>query len=280
MNSTKLSIIFLLFLGFLTQMTSAQAAPSVDEIIQKVIKAEELNDQRTANYVYEESITIEKLDKKGVARKTREKKYLVISNPGLTYELKSLSESSETILVVGRPYEFGSSSVASKGAPTSVPEITPKPQAKKNTPLQYTESMQMAELVTRYEFTFVGEETIGKNRCYVLEFIPRKKVKPRSRVQKVLNVLTGKVWVDKNAFIIKACEAQLDKSVSMAWPFATLRDLNIKYLAAQVAPGVWMPAELEMETSYRVFLGKSYQRQTARMSNYRLLTPLEAEAIK
>ncbi|MDK3161917.1 hypothetical protein QPK87_36010 [Kamptonema cortianum] len=265
-----------------TPCAVAQSSANVDQLVAKIIRAEEENDRKSSHYVYEETITIEKLDKNGNIKKSRTKKFLVVSNPGITYELTSLADSGEKILVAGRAFTPpGSASVAVKGSSTaSVQEGGPQPHRVKNTPLQYSESIQMSELARRYEFTYGGEEKIGSHDCYVLHFAPSKKIKPRSRIQKVLNHLTGKLWIDKQDHMIKACQASLDKSLSMAGPFATLRSLEINYQGIKLPGKVWMPSELSLQTTSRVFMGKSSQRQVARMSGYRQMTAEEIQALK
>jgi|GEM_PF-1519330 len=281
MSANQLSSFFSILLCLILIPAVMSAAPfNVEELILKVIKAEEENDKKAENYVYEEMITIEKLNKKGETKKTRTKKFLVISNPGITYELKSIDDNGEQIIVAGHPYESISTAIAVKGAPTPTANDAPKPERTKNAPLQYSESLQMAELVKRYDFTYQGEQMKKNSLCYVLSFVPSKKMKAKSKVQKVLNNLTGKIWVDKQAYVIKACEADLDTALYLAWPFATLRDLRITYLGTRLPNGVWMPAELSLETISRVFLSKSYLKQTAKMSDYRLLTPEEINALK
>ncbi len=281
MNTNRPFLFSSLFLALLWASPDLLAQKSkVDDLVAKIIKAEEANDQLSSQYIYEETITIDKLDKKGNVRKSRTTKFLVISNPGITYQLKSIDDTGEQILVAGRPLNPTSTSIATKGSSSPSTQQGPKQQRIKNAPLQYSESLQMSELVKRYDFTYAGEQTIKNSVCHVLSFTPSKKLKAKSRVQKVLNNLTGKLWIDKKDHIIKACEAELDKSLSLAWPFATLRELKISYLGTRLPSGVWMPEELSLETSSRIFVGRSYQKQTARMSGYRKLSPEELKALK
>lgn len=89
-----------------------------------------------------------------------------------------------------------------------------------------TKSPERIEMTERnYTFTLLGEETIGGERCYVLESHPRRNDS---------DLLKAKVWVDTDDFHIRKISGHPQKSPSF-W----VKDLDLTLEYSQVH-GMWM----------------------------------------
>ena len=92
-----------------------------------------------------------------------------------------------------------------------------------------------------YDFRFVREEHPKGQRCYVLQLIPRRKVK---------NLLRGTVWVDAHTYLPNRVEGEPAKSPSW-W----LRDVRIVLLYGYVGE-MWLQTSSEATANVRI-LGPS-----------------------
>jgi outer membrane lipoprotein-sorting protein len=92
-----------------------------------------------------------------------------------------------------------------------------------------------------YDFLFVREDNLKGQRCYVLELLPRRKVK---------NLLRGTIWVDAHTYLLHRVEGEPAKSPSW-W----LRDVRIVLLYGYVGE-MWLQTSSEATANVRI-LGPS-----------------------
>ena len=127
----------------------------------------------------------------------------------------------------------------------------------------------------RKKFTVLldGEERIHERECYVLRFIPNPEFSLDNRfVDRLMNAVRPKVWVDKKAFRIARIESKLVESVSFLGGLAgVLRDIEINVDQTEHLPDVWLDDTVSAFFDVRVFF-KTYRfRLKSKSSEFKKL---------
>lgn len=138
------------------------------------------------------------------------------------------------------------------------------------------------ELVQKYDFEIVSHD---KSAAYVLAFTHKKtKLSERNRVEKVLNHLDGKVWVDEKFRIVKV-QANLGDGVNFGFGLAKVTNLDLHYTQMPYDEFI-VPASLQLNLRVKALFIYSERREiTCTFENYHLnpamkpsTTPVALEA--
>jgi hypothetical protein len=105
---------------------------------------------------------------------------------------------------------------------------------------QELKSVQWWDVHTKYDFEILPPEP-GSH--YVLGFQPKQEdLEESSRVERILNHLTGKIWIDDEFNVIRA-EATIVAPVKFAWGLAKLDEMQAEYVQQKYAT-FYVPASL------------------------------------
>src|SRR6266481_578284 len=101
------------------------------------------------------------------------------------------------------------------------------------------------ELLSRFQFTLIGQEDVNGRKDYVLAFLPKTNVKlpEKKTFDKVVNRLTGKIWVDTQLFAVTKFDIHLTEPTSFYVGLGNLRALDMTLVQTEVAPGIFQDAE-------------------------------------
>jgi hypothetical protein len=214
----------------------ADPTPDAREIVMKIAAQDKLLQQRRKAYDYDLAITREKLDDQNQATDT----------------------SHESLVVKGdRRPDFGTRTALGQ----------PEDEAKK---AAREEPFELLNILDHYTYTLEGEETVEGVPCYKIGFTPKPDMPYRNREEKVLNAVSGHLWASKADFSLMRNEGALMHPVSVAWVFATLREMNFHFETMQLPNGDYGPRQEQY--SYLVsipFWFTMHERDTRRMSNWR-----------
>ncbi len=131
------------------------------------------------------------------------------------------------------------------------------------------EPFNIMNVIDRYHYAIAGEEMIHGVPCYKLEFKPKGKQPYRNREEKVANELSGYFWVAKGDGTLMKNTGRLTRPVSVAWIFATLRDLEFLFETQRLPNGDFGPARIEYRFRVSVPFGQIHERHTRVLKNYR-----------
>ncbi len=111
------------------------------------------------------------------------------------------------------------------------------------------------ELMGRYRTEVVGQETLRGERCWVIDFEPREgKLPENTRMDKVLNRSTGRLYVSQQDHGIMRIEFELNKPVRYVWGLvASLSHAVGRIDLHRIEPDVWLPQRFDMRIDIRVF---------------------------
>jgi hypothetical protein len=109
-----------------------------------------------------------------------------------------------------------------------------------------------------YDFRFVGEETVNKQHCYVLELLPKRKQK---------TLLSGNIWVDADSYLLHRMEGEPAKSPSW-W----LQNVRIVFFYGDVG-GMWLQTASEFTIIVHLFGEHTMTSHDVRYETAKLSAP-------
>ena len=223
--------------------------PSANELVQKVLARDEADQKALARYQYHQKVETDWLNSDGTVRH------------GSSLEM------------IVHPGEQGDFSIVAdgKGGVLSPDQTTDKERKEARDSEKLKANFSLRQLAGRFEIAVSGPETLRGQSAYVLAFSPRPGQPYSNRIEKVLNNLTGKMWVSTDDYSILQTEAQLAKPVDMAWVFATMKGLTFRFRAEPIPganPPLLAPAEFDLDFRVDVTIREIRQRQRISMDDY------------
>ncbi|MGH7198924.1 MAG: hypothetical protein ACREH5_09340, partial [Candidatus Omnitrophota bacterium] len=84
------------------------------------------------------------------------------------------------------------------------------------------------DVVSRFHFTVIGTENINGRPAYLLTFLPKTTGLPEKRqIDRFVNRLTGKVWIDTQLYSIARLDMHLTEPVNFYGGIGSLRALDM-----------------------------------------------------
>jgi hypothetical protein len=102
-----------------------------------------------------------------------------------------------------------------------------------------------------YDFSYIGEAILDGKPCYVLALKPKRSEN---------NLISGQAWVDKNSFLIRQIQGEVEKTPSW-W----LKAVRIKLVFADL-DGIWVQKSMEATADVRMVGSHTL---TSRLLDYR-----------
>ncbi|SDU05154.1 hypothetical protein SAMN05444156_1677 [Verrucomicrobium sp. GAS474] len=133
----------------------------------------------------------------------------------------------------------------------------------------HEEPFSILKIVDHYQYTLEGDEVIDGVPCYKVRFSPKKDQPFRNREEKVANGLAGYLWFAKSDYTLIRNEGKLLQPVSVAWFFATLREVDFLFKAAPLPNGEWGPALIQYRFRVQIPLSEIHERHIRVMKDYR-----------
>jgi len=241
-----------------------------DEVIRRAVGQAKRADEQDieARYAFRQHIVTEKLDGKGNVKTRELRLYEVIPIEGLQY--RRLLEKDEKLLA-GEDAKKEQEREKKFRAETA--EI--KQRRKKNP----DRVLFNEELISRYRWTLAGEEVVNDRPAFVLSFEPKSRNLPtKRRIDRLLNKLAGKLWVDKAEYEPVKAEARLLERVTM-WGglIASISEFTLTFEQTKVDEGVWLPSRMSQYIKGRFFFSSIHQRSQQQASDFQKAAPELAE---
>jgi hypothetical protein len=226
---------FFLFLLLAMVPVGAQTTLTAGEIIKRVVARDKILVERRKAFDYDMKITRDKLDS----------------------DKKVVSSDHDDVVIIGdrRP-----------GYGTRPASDDPDDEAKKTS---REEPFELLKIIDHYTYTLEGEETVDGVDCYKIGFAPKPDMPYENREEKVLNNVSGHIWASKQDFSVIKNEGSLLRPVSVAWIFATLREMEFHFDAMQMPNGDYGPGHLQYRYLVSIPFTALHERDTRVMSNYR-----------
>ena len=237
--------------------------PNADEVVKKVIAREALEDKRIEEkprYLFAQRSIEEKLDKGGAVTEHNERLLQATLVEGKIY-MKLVEKNGQPLAGDDAKKE------AERERKFRERLKNPKPKKKDDD----DDVSLNEELVSRYQFHVIGREMVNDREALVLTFLPKTNVKlpEKRRMDKVLNRLEGKVWVDAEAYALLKVDMHLTEPTSLAGGLGSVRTLDFMIELFQFEPDTFVPKEVRVAFEGRKLFSSMYVKQTATYSGYR-----------
>jgi hypothetical protein len=207
----------------------AQNSPAADEIIQKAVTRAHRTGPGKGAYTYTKLTVMEELDSSGKVKERKEKVYQVDFQNGATHV--------SLLRVNGHPP--GEADLKKQAENESnARQMTGSAKSNKGDP---HENFLTPEIVARFDFSFVGQTNINGRATYQVAFRPKNPAPPSHHmVDKLLDRISGMVWIDAEEFEIARAEMQLGSEVSLlGGVVGSLKKLAYTMNRTRIAEGLW-----------------------------------------
>lgn len=134
------------------------------------------------------------------------------------------------------------------------------------------------ELISRYHFSLVGQEQINGRAGYVLTFLPRANTQlpEKKKMDKLLNRLQGKVWLDTSTFSILKLDMHLTEPTNLMAGLGNVRTFDFLLEFAPVADGdLLAPKTIQLRLDGRKLFTALRVKQENHFSNHRKTSELK-----
>lgn len=254
--SSGLPLTLFVLISFACCYLPAEAAEQVkDEIIQKIIQRATENENEMQNYGYDINMKVRWLKGDGAEKKTEIRAYRttwVDDRPRL-----------ELYRINSKPLDYNQrkEQQQKKKEWQKALHNGEKPTNSHRIPFTWTEIMQ------KYDFRI---DPTDHSAAYVIDFHHKNIDLPvRNRLEKVLNRLDGKIWVDEEFQIVRL-QGNLNDNVGFALGLAKVTNLNFEFLQKHYNDLV-VPVSLKMNFNVKAMLVYSDHREiTSTFSNYHM----------
>ena len=210
--------------------TRAADALTAPEIIQKAIARGQQDQQGSVpDFIYRKQTVTEELDSAGKVKEHREKLYEISYRDGLSHS---------KLLQVNGHAPSESDLKQQSDNEMSIRQLTGEPKQGKG---DNRENFLTAELAARFDFTLAGTTNLNGRAAYQISFQPKNPQLPvHHMVDRLLNQLSGTIWIDTGEFEVARAEVSLGKEVNLLGGIiGSLKKLTYTLERTRVADGVW-----------------------------------------
>ena len=222
-----------LFAGSLTSYAETHKL-SGGEIIAKAVDRAGKAEAKAGlpGYTYTKCTVTEELDASGNVKDRKSKVYRVIFRDGATY-LKLME-------VNGRTAQGDLKKQAENEL--NVRHMLGKSKSANSA---NKDNFLTPELVTRFDFTLVGESVINGRQAYQVNFRVKNPEPAVHRIiDRLLNRISGTLWIDAQEFEVARADVQLGSEVNLFSGIAgSLKKLAYSITRTRITDGLWLSTE-------------------------------------
>jgi len=235
-------------------------APAPEEILKRVVEKAEKNESNTERFGYYQATVTKRLNDDGAIDQQQTRKYRTIWIEEKPYP--------ELLEVDGHPPDADQRKQEQERRNKFQKSLHEKNKKDSTDDLDFT----WTELSQKYDFQLMPGD--GK-AAYVMSFRPKQaKLRERSRVERILNHLSGTVWINEDYDLLRA-EARLMEPVRFGLGLlAKIDEIQISY-TQQAHDHVWLPESFTLRYKARLALVKN-QRQEVVSRFYDIYTKPES----
>lgn len=227
-----MSSIFRVFL-LISLLLPATAAtpPSVDEILRQLAQRseDEAVAKRRDSIAYQRTSRVEYLNDDGTTKRDTIRVFQIAPENGKPV--------TRLVSVNGRP----------AADPNDKKRSAARETGEKSRKLALTE-----DLLSRFDFTFVGEELLASRPAWVLSFVPKPSPPSDSFLDKLVNAMAGTFWIDQEDFQLAKAEVHLSKRVSFFGGIAGAIDkMDLTVIQRRIEDSVWLGEAIHIDFAGR-----------------------------
>ena len=238
---------------------------TADEIINRAVERSKSADLqgKGRRYTYSRISLVEDVNDQGKVEERKEKTYLMVPVSGTFYQRLMQAD--------GKPLS------EKERKQEEEKERKFRERLAQNQPAKTDDRQRIIlgrELVSRFQFTLVGRETLAGRPAYVLSFAAKRGAVEKKVDDRVMNRLAGQLWIDEEEFEMAKIEFHLTEKVSIGWGgvLASLQKFAFTLTRIRLAEGVWFNQLFSGDIEGRKLLGSTHLKIQDRASDFKELS--------
>jgi len=239
----------------------APPLPSAGEIVDKVIERAQKTEKQKQSYAFRRQSVTEKLHDDGSVKEREVKIFEAVWVDGARY--------ARLVEKDGRPLTEEELKDERKREREFREDLAEqrrnKDKEKDRGDFRFDE-----ELVSKYRGEVLGRERVNGRLAYILRFEPKSDDLPaRRRLDRLLNRVAGKLWIDAEDYEIAKAEGSLLEPVKWGWGIlASFHTLDFEVEQVRLDNGVWMPRRFDAYVRGRVVFSTTHERLSSTWTGY------------
>jgi len=248
---------------------SSLGLPPTEEILKRVIdRAKWDKDQKIdAQYTYTQRSTIEELDSKENVKRRVERLLQVTLIDGEPY--------ARLVQKDGKPLTEKDAKLEQEHERKFRERLAERKRKKEQKKKDEGDIELDEELLRKYRFVLTGREAVDGRPAYLLSFEPRSNDLPvKRRVDRLMNKVAGRVWIDEQDYEICRADLHLAESVS-AWGglLASVRKFFLRFEQTKVDETAWMESYADGYMDGRILIRSLHLKFSQQNSDFRRIAP-------
>lgn len=214
--------------------------PTPAEILRRASRRDEQLRRERQRYECDVRLTVETLDRNGAVSEKRAKNYVMrpTADISLGGELLDASGKTDKDAVEAR---------------------------------KFMAVMDLDKMGPRYELAREANAAENGRECFVIRYRPKAAQPYATNEEKIMNQLTGRLWIARDDFSILRSEGHLERPVTVALVASVYR-LDFAYRSAPLPSGDPAPESFELSLAVKAPFYHSAQRQRSVLTRYRAAT--------
>jgi hypothetical protein len=208
----------------------AATALTAADVVQKAVERGQQDQQGTVpDFTYRKLTLTEELDNAGKVKERREKVYEVAYRGGLSHA---------SLLQVNGHAPSEADLKQQSDNEMSLRQLTGEAKSARG---DNRENFLTTELAARFDFKLLGQTNLNGRTAYAISFQPKNPLPPVHRlVDRLLNQLSGTLWIDADEFEVARAEVSLRSEVNLLGGIVgSLKKLTYTLERTRIADGVW-----------------------------------------
>lgn len=232
-----------LFIPWPELVRADEVAPSVDELVQRVIAQEKADRQHQAGLEYSYTLTTEHYDANDRKTSTQTVGAIAKAKANIEYTADLKTDASGTVKTAEEASERLKGDQALRA------------------------QLDLTKLVHRFVYTIQGVAQVESRNCWLVGYRPKAGTSANSREEKVISALQGQLWIDKETLSILRCEGKTIEPVKVAL-IATVDSLEFSYQGQRLSNGEVVPQFFDVSVTVKAPFFYTRQRQSCTLGNF------------
>jgi hypothetical protein len=236
---------------------------TADDVVQKAVaRGQQAQQGSVPDFTYRKLTLTEELDGDGKVKERREKVYAISYRDGLSHA---------TLLQVNGHLPSDADLKKQSENEMNIRQITGETKPAKG---DNRENFLTSELVARFNFKLLGETNLNGRTAYQVSFQPKTPLPPARRVMdRVLNQISGTLWIDAEEFEVARAEVTLQSEVNLLGGIiGSLKKLSFTLERTRVADGVWFSTLSSGDFQGRKLLDPTHIKTKSQSLHFRRIT--------
>ena len=242
---------------------NSETALTADQVVERAVARAEETQSRAGQpgYTYTKLTVTEELDADGRVKERKERVYRVFFDRGATYV--------KLLTVNGKPPGEAELKKQAENETNARQILGSSKRAKR----ENRENFLRPEVVARFKFTLLNQESINGRPAYEVAFEPKCPESPaRHMIDRLLNRISGTLWIDAEEFEIARADISLGSEVDFfGGVVGSLKKLAYSMTRTRVGEGIWFNTLSTGDFEGRKLLDSMRIKTKSQSTNFRPL---------